>query len=355
MRHLYIPLVPSLAALTVVGFASAEDLALKAMTVRNPQSMLSPGDLERRGLNDGMTWTHTILEFPKSNANGPVELNVGSAKAQLAFKSSAFGLIQEGQKTPQAMTVKGRAVGAATIMLEGGRKYILAFPWFDQYRDGRKHVAMRSGQQMQGTLGSEKINFYDTNLDGVYSNKDDALMIGDCLVFAPITRQLATTNGLYEIGELAADGSKVSITPSTAPTIKLTVDPSKGSVLHAAFADIQNNTVFTVSGRKTTVQVPAGSYQLLYGLAFDSKGAVATIGKGPAKKFDADGTLNIGGPYKIDFRPIVSEGKLAISPSSIRVLGAEGEEYLGFNHTSNPTVGVSDGTKNINLGKFEYG
>ncbi len=263
-------------------------------------------------------------------------------------------------KVPGGGSAKLRRKGAGfqpiPLALPGRRKYMLVFPM-----TSTSSIAYRSGTVQKGKVGGKDLTLYDDNTDGFYTT-DDTFQVGRSLVFAPIDGHFATSSSVYELGDISRDGSQVTYSGYSGDTGKLSLRCNAAAlVAHVAFGskDADLNLVLTSSGRP--VKVIPGSYALLYGLAYSSTKRKVCAGIVPGDLAPTEVTKGgstkamIGGPFRLEFTHGVQGNKLTVSPSTIKLKGNAGEEYVSFKWQGAPRIKITSGSAVLSAGSMEYG
>lgn len=108
----------------------------------------------------------------------------------------------------------------------------------------------------------------------------------------------------------------------------------KPSFLIVKAIGIYNGAFFDLAGSPKGIKVPAGAYEILYGVIRSGKGertqkAVITKGQSKAAIVEAgkSATIKIGEPFSLDFEWSLSGNKLTVPGASVVVVGSSGERY----------------------------
>ena len=205
---------------------------------------------------------------------------------------------------PQSMSFK-----PISLKLDQGREYALAFPYgytmsfttgtIFRTKQHRGALMYRSGGVQQGKIGDQTVSVYDTDADGLFRAGDDAIAAGvldaKMSVFAPISANLATPGGVFQVSKLAEDGSEIEFSPLADKSRTLSVS-FVGADLEARISmiSVDAKCSFVASAAKDKAQtmvVLPGSYALQYGLVHspELKRCVATVIPGKMQPATVDG------------------------------------------------------------------
>ncbi|MCL2641163.1 MAG: hypothetical protein FWD53_09990, partial [Phycisphaerales bacterium] len=229
--------------------------------------------------------------------------------------------------------------------------------------------AYRSGGVQKGTIGGQTINIYNENTDGVYSITDSYRMDNGptaSMFFAPLSKYIATKAGIFEITDIAEDGSSISYTPYTDKTGKFAwapmLDPSVE--VHAFYKSKTSDLNIALTARSSIAETTAipGDYELQRGMVYSPKikkriatitpqsGGTLTVNEGATTKADW------GKPFTLEFTATKSGGKINVPPS-FKIRGKAGETYGNFitaAYESSPEVFLLVDNKPTSLGRMGF-
>ncbi len=201
----------------------------------------------------------------------------------------------------------------------------------------------RSGSVAMGKIKGTALFLYDDNFDGLYSKSNDVLSIDSGVVFAPLSKYVATADGLMSISAIKEDGSGLEYDYSTSETGKIDVrflNPLAET--HAVFTGPEGTPVI-VSVPKTQLTLP-GDYKLSHGLLVNRSTGITYAAILPGKsetitvsKGDETTKAVFGGPFTGEVPITVTPAGgtkaklLNISWPPIKNLqGKNGEYYVGY-------------------------
>lgn len=219
---------------------------------------------------------------------------------------------------------------------------ILAVPIISETKAGYT-AHYRSGSVSVGKIKGNTLFLYDDNFDGRYSKSNDMLSIDSGVVFAPLSKYVATSDGLMSINAIKEDGSGLEYGYSTSETGKIEIrflNPL--SETHAVFMGPEGTPVI-ISGGKAQFTLP-GSYKLSHGLLVNRNSGITYAAILPGKSESitvskgSDTTKALfGGPFTGEV-PIIVTPASATKPKSINISwppiknlqGKNGEYYVGY-------------------------
>ncbi|MCL2641578.1 MAG: hypothetical protein FWD53_12080 [Phycisphaerales bacterium] len=287
------------------------------------------------------------------------------------------------------------------LTLDNGRKYFLWGQGFT-FRRGNvrtKEVSVQrictfwSAGVQTGKLPSPfqtPIAIFDSNLDGFYTTGEDGIVVGsltgfvDCysmliatyrprlaFLVQPLSKYISAptpAGGIFEIQNLAKDGSELTVLPYTGPTARLEViaPPSfSGQIVMTSDAGL-NVTVNGKAGESVTV-VPGG-YTILAALLTNappeqdpqpSLMRVSGTGMPPLKvEAGTKQTLVLSGPKTFEFQAALVDGKVNIDAKPLSYFkGQAGETYsdVSYDDKNPPKVYLNVDGKSMLLGNMEFG
>jgi len=332
-------------------------------------AIVSKGDMARgmmpTQITSGMLMPKIEAKFTPASS----EYGLTIAGKQLTITAVGEGFSVKNDVGQMALRRSGS--GFATLTLPAGPKsnYYLAFP-YGFSSAGKGSLYIRSGGIVHGKIDGQNVVFYDDNLDGRYSTGDDSFCVGcdaPIGVFAPISKYFSTGKSIYQIDNLAEDGTSLQYTAYHDATGKLAViEPSAewSMVVAVGSKDAQLNLVSlaTASASNPLAVIP-GKYTLYYGGAYNRKtgklAALVVPDSFPGVDVTAGQTqsMKLGGTLHLDFNITKQSGnKIGIVAQQIRLKGAAGEEYTAFNfdRSKPPEVFYSLGTKTVSMGKIGF-
>jgi len=256
------------------------------------------------------------------------------------------------------------------LTLENGRKYPLrgsgsSYAQTDP-KTGKESISasvlLWPASIQTGKIGNTPIAIYDSNVDGFYTSNEDGIVIGTPLkeynFVQPLSKYISTPDGIFEVRNLAKDGSELTVIPYSGPTASLEViTPRKyaGRILLASFDAGLNVTTNGKSDESVTV-IP-GDYTVLTAL-LDTKPLSLSMwvtGVGMPKLKVEAGTkqvLTLSGPKVLEFQASLVDGKVNIQPKTIHTKGQAGETYLAdYDPKTLPKVYLNVDGKSTLLGE----
>jgi hypothetical protein len=219
---------------------------------------------------------------------------------------------------------------------------ILAVPVIMPSKNGYK-VFYRSGSVVAGKIKSSSLFLYDDNFDGVYSQTNDMLSVDSGVVFAPISKHIATADGLISVTAAKEDGSSLDYNYSTSETAKVDIRfVNPFAEAHAVFTGPEGTTLFVTGGKAQHV-IP-GNYKLSHGLLVNSKTGVTYAAIVPGKseavtvnKGEETTKAVFGGPFTGEIPLTVSSASGTKTklinirwPAIDNFHGKNGERYVGY-------------------------
>jgi len=285
-------------------------------------------------------------------------------------------------KTPtQEFTATGQSM---EFTLDHGRKYLLTgegFFYSDTDPENKKknvRTFFKPAGVQTGKIGQTSIALYDSNMDGFYTIGEDGIAFGPPMIISldwlftkkyhyvqPLSKYISTSDGIFEIRNLAKDGSELTLLPYNGPTASLEVIAPQSNSGQKYFGQIiltspDANLNVTVSGKAgESVAVIPGEYKILIA---DLKAARSTMyisGAGMSAlkvKAGEKQVMVLSGPKRLEFQAAMIGGKININPETFHIKGQAGEIYSGVHDRSNlPEVYLNVDGKSTLLGKMEYG
>jgi len=270
--------------------------------------------------------------------------------------------------------------------LENGRKYLLGgYGYTHSTTDSEtgKDITVVSVRFEPAGVQVGKISpghqstiaFFDANRDGFYTSDEDGIVVGPPAEFfgrtstykisfaQPFSKYISTSDGIFEIRNLARDGSELTVVPYRGATASFeVVAPLKYSgqiVLTSADTGLN----VTVNSNAGPVAVIPGGYTILTAMlspprdsqAIGSYVRVSGVGM-PALKVEAGAkrVLVLSGPKVLEFQATLVDGKVSIKTPDLK--GEAGEIYQGVYDSKNqPEVYLNVDGKSVLLGKMEFG
>jgi len=267
------------------------------------------------------------------------------------------------------------------LMLNNGRKYFLTAMGeanvSTDFRTGKKQIitegAFEPGGVQTGKIGPSPqsiIALYDSNVDGFYSIDEDGIVIGSPVekvhIVQPLSKYISTSGGIFEIQNLAKDGSELTLLPYRGPTATLEVVAPQDYSGQIILTSTDANHNVTVSGKaEERVAVVPGSYTILAAmLDSPSRGPsmlVSGAGMSALKvETGAKQILALSGPKVLEFQATLLNGNVAIKlyGNTFRIKGHAGETYssIRYDPKNLPKVYLNvDGKSTLLVGKMEFG
>ncbi|MCL2647264.1 MAG: hypothetical protein FWD61_09695 [Phycisphaerales bacterium] len=293
-------------------------------------------------------------------------------------------------KTPtQEFTFNSdRSLKLMELTLDNGRKYLLKGRGYSySVTDPETHkeniyasgTIVPAGVQT-GKIGNTPIALYDSNLDGFYTTDKDGLVIGSPTqvtngsttnkyhLVQPFSKYIRTPDGIFELQNIAKDGSELTALPYNGPTatLELLAPPKCSGQIIMTSPDANLNVTLTGKTGDSATVIP-GSYTLLAGKidippqeSLPKGSWIYVTGPGmSALKLTpgAKQTLTLSGPTTLEFQAALVNGKINIKPDTLQTKGQSGETYLYVDYdTKNPPeVSLNVDGKSTILGKMEFG
>jgi len=226
-----------------------------------------------------------------------------------------------------------------------------------------------------GEIASVKIRIIDEDMNGKYGHDGkDAILIGRSKLALPLRRKHRIGTEFYTL-KISPDGSSLEYKIIPDPPVGLVRTPFVGKYLIGLVLD-GGNGAFDIQACSRT-GIPAGSYQLSYGVVGDPRSPAALYrGRGAVLKYeieaDKKSTLRIGPPLQLvfpaDFREADNKpdpadkrkkpakpqflGKISVRGPE-KVIGAGGEEYGPINLVNiksprgRPVVKILQGSRTL--------
>lgn len=333
-----------------------KSITLRAGPLPIDGQALSPSCMQRRNEMNLTRRSGTVVPGEKSEIKKDGQATLCGVKIDFHALNGEVSVVGPNGK-PTRLRQRGDGVDSIPVPLPNKRQAVIAIPVVDGLRGGAE-LFFRSGQAMTGQLDGDSIALYDDDLDGAIVTGKDAFSVGSGIVFAPLGEWLPTSKGLFKVGSVDETGTRLTCQASGESTGKLELKNAgmPGVEAHAVFGTKGCDAVLT--GRKPMV-VPAGSYQLRYGLLVNPSARATYAGIVAADLAavevpsggDKPAVVSIGGPYRIDFKVSTPNRKVTIDPGSFRLFGKAGERYVDYRFKGAPAVAVNG----KNIGSFEYG
>lgn len=364
-----IPICATLAALLAASgwAADAKTVTLKAAPLPS-QDVLTPVSLkagflpspDRGGyvsvpnvpaMNKGAITAHE-LKFKDSTS-----LTIGEAQLTLAVPGPSTVTISLGGAKPVSLKNVGDGWAPVPIPISKKDKLLFSVPHGSTASRSGLMLTYRNGAVASGKLDADTLFVYDDDCDGVYKAGRDALSLNSGYLYAPVPELIAGRKQLWQVGELAEDGGKATLTPADGPTGKLKIVYNTPAGEGHVYMLGGKTAAIGVGPGKDPFIVAPGDYALQYGLLLGAKrnpvAAFIPSGKPVPTTVAADGTATatFGAPYRFEFVVKKVNEKFTIAPSSIRLLGAADEIYVGYAWQPTPTV-IVNGKR---VGAFGFG
>ncbi|MCL2639228.1 MAG: hypothetical protein FWD53_00130 [Phycisphaerales bacterium] len=266
------------------------------------------------------------------------------------------------------------------LALDSGRKYFLQDMGYD-YLDEPEKIVSRcefepAGVQT-GKIGTPPfqtpIHLYDANVDGFYTGDKDGIIIGPLTAVPygplklhyvqPLSKYITTPGGIFEILNIARDGSEITLLPYRGPTAKLQVVAPKNYSGQITLTSADANLNVTVCGKAGEwVTVIPGSYTiqnaLLNTTSTERYGMYVNQYEHemPAMKVEAGAEymLVLSGPRTLECRAAMVDGKINVDVPTVK--GEAGERYSYVFDREKPTmVYLNVDDQSTLLGQMEYG
>jgi hypothetical protein len=344
-----------LAILAPFGAAGADDyvVALKPAMLPTPEVTISDSDAKQAGLYQGHVMTGHRLAVKTGPGGGPKDITVGAASAQIEMVGGKLEITLNGKSA--TFPISNLAIKQPLILtLADQRKYPVVFPLVYNYLT-TCNINYRCGFVMAGKLKGKDLLLYDDNADSQFNSVDSYQSIKGS-AFAPLERLVGTGDAVFELGEIAANGSSISCRDFAGATSELTIKYT-GPTLHAAWRGDSGMT-FTTASNSAKVTVATGSYLPIYGVTFDTKNDVCAVmigGRAKPVAVQEKVATAFGAPFRLDFTLSVSGKTATANPYGYRLYGAQGEEYAGFEYEGVPQLLVKNGDALKQFGTFKPG
>ena len=337
-------------------------------------------------------------EPEKHNHFTPAKLIITTPTQQLIVIASSF-LDAKATLTPVELT------------LDNERKYLLVTQARTSYYDNKKYANtngyIRPGGAQIGKVAPPPhttITLFDSNFDGFYTAGEDGFVIGSPAEIIPYPYPYSTsikynlvqpcskyitipspTNGIFEIQNIAKDGSELTVLPYNGPTATLEViAPPKYAGQIILTSDTGLNV--TVNGKAgESVLVIPGNYTVLAavvaplhrsprllpllvpwtgGSLVESQHisllCISGAGEGgrmPPLKVEAGAkqVLTLSGPKVLEFQAAMIGGKITIKPDTLVLKGKAGETYksVTYDDYNPPEVYLNVDGKSMLLGEMK--
>lgn len=215
-------------------------------------------------------------------------------------------------------------------------------------------VYLRNASVMKGKLLTDEISLYDQNLDLKYTVNKDLYTLGKGMVFAPLTKKIATGKSIIEISSISADGYKLNYNSLPLEQTGNFRIQFKGVNLdaHMALESEDGELSFIDQGLERDTILPAGKYKLSYGFVYarkEKKVAAIMLPTLKMSKFEVQPGLNkkitIGSDISILFKVYRKENKITINGWETSLEGKDGERYYSFKVIGEPEVALRVSSK----------
>jgi len=271
--------------------------------------------------------------------------------------------------------------------LDNGRKYFLGgYGYTSSPTNSKtmKEIATASvrfepaGVQI-GKIGQSPIALFDANRDGFYTSDEDGIVVGppaelfartsvmpNISIAQPFSKYISTSDGIFEIRNLAKDGSELTLLPyrGASATLEVVAPPRYAGQIVLTSADAGLNVTVTVGDKASeSVAVIPGGYTVLATMLSPPKDSQAvgswvrvSGAEMSALKVEAGAkrVLVLGGPKVLEFQATLVDGKVVIKTPNLK--GEAGETYQGVYDSKNqPEVYLNVDGKPTLLGKMEFG
>jgi len=271
-------LAASVPAICAAGPAQ-EPIAVPLATIRlpDPGMVLSPSCVNRASRERPIVYycnygTEVILpgrrlSFLPDRPRQAREIG----QVPCAFLQDGEGIALDAGGRHVELRPAGLGFAPVEMLLAGGRSCVLAFPR-GFFHDGTATLFCRSGSARVGPIGQERISLYDDNLDGQYTQGADGVCIGDpgnIAIFAPLGQLIPTGQGVYQIEQVAPDGSMLKLAPFPGKTGRIRMEMAAEDLqCRLAFASEDGKCSFAMMAGPQPVALPVGVYRLLHGLVY---------------------------------------------------------------------------------------
>ncbi|MCL2640390.1 MAG: hypothetical protein FWD53_06060 [Phycisphaerales bacterium] len=335
------------------------------LTAENPTKKLTLGGIE-----------HALQAQAPAK---PLEEGVGYL-AKLIIKTSTQEYIVP---SPSGFRKRPEPVELTLDSEGGGRKYLLVA---QAYNSKNKELHYTIGRIMpagiqSGKIGQTPIALFDSNFDGSYTAGEDGIVTDLSAVVAgpggqkvylvpPSSKYIGTSIGIFEIQNIAKDGSELTVLPYTGPTASIEVNAPPGYVGQIVLTSDAGLNI-TVSGKAGEVNtVIPGRYTVLAAALVVSKQQYPLMISGdgesgrmsPLKvKAGTKQILTLSGPKVLEFQPTLVDGKINIKTETLFVKGQAGETYKNILHydyydpENRPEVHLNVDGVSTPLGKMDFG
>ncbi|MCL2641315.1 MAG: hypothetical protein FWD53_10750 [Phycisphaerales bacterium] len=334
------------------------------LDTENPTKKLTLGGIEHT------LRAETPTEPPKDELDGvPVKLILKTPTQEYTVDLSTFD--PEKRPKPIELTLDGEG---------GGRKYLLSAQASAYYRDKKLDFTygdIMPGGIQSGKIGKTSIALFDANFDGFYTADKDGIIIDSATAISwpggqkfyfvqPLSKYITTPEGIFEIQNVAKDGSELTVLPYKGATAHIEVNtPQKYFGQIILTSDTGLNVIVGGKAGEAASIIP-GSYTLLAAFLTEpvtdgprhSPMLISGEGMSPLNVgAGAKQVLTLSGPKKLEFQPTLADGKININPKTLLIKGQAGETYkqVPYDHQNPPEVILNIGGKSILLGKMEFG
>jgi len=281
-----------------------------------------------------------------------------SPTKELTLETASLGLKSDPPHIPLELT------------LDNGQKYLLAaWGWHTRTR-----TLMNFGPAgiQTGKIGKTKIAIFDSNVDGFYTLDKDGIVVGEltpfdfgevkCHKVQPLSKYISTPDGIFEIQNLAKDGSELTVLPYRGPTASLEVIAPKNYVGQIILSSDTGLNVIVSGKAGDSVTVIPGDYMIQIGtLDATPQGPQMRLWGYDMSVLNVEaGTkqvMRLSGPKTLEFKAELIDNKINIS-TNIRTKGSANEHYDfedGYDQENLPEVYLHVDGQSTFLGKMEFG
>ena len=210
---------------------------------------------------------------------------------------------------------------------------------------------------MRGSINGTQVLLIDDDLDGEYTQAgQDAILIGRAIAAVPLRERHLIGKDFYDLS-VDADGSKVGYAKCDDLEVGTVVLPFKCTAMKCMVLESDQGAYDVLGGGKA--QVPPGDYKLSYA-AISAGGKLIDVR--PSKmsptyriKASHENKIRIGPPLTVFFSAAYGAGKIAVSPTGMRIYGAGAERYDAFlDNVGRPLVRFLVGQRKVHEGRMSF-
>ena len=297
----------------------------------------------------GSTTKFTFME------NSPQVIRTDTSKAFVDTDGDGEGDVEiplSGTINPVEVELSGggswaflAAVGRNDDVYQGFRYYLSPTEKFMQ-------IYVAPAASLVGAIAETPIRILDDNMDGIFGSgmietnhfglvngifqRDvDSVLIGEAKSALPWSEVMQIEGAWYRL-ERSGDGFTVTPTAQKTGKLKLDFKGGKPDFLIVRGTELQANYYFDLTSNPAGVEVPQGTYELLSGRLSKgkrdqmSKALIVPSNDTPSwTVYEGDTvTVELGGPFGMDFDVQQDEESIQVIGSSIVVTGKANERYL---------------------------